>query len=150
MMIRRSGALAALSAALFLAGCAGSGSDLAAGASVPSASVDPATSGSPVADPSTTVDPSATAGAAKPGSSGSAKVAAGATETLTGQVIAGVEPGCLVLTGPRGAHLLVVNGDAAKTVKVGTTVTVTGHAEPGMMTTCQQGTPFVVSAARVG
>ena len=33
-------------------------------------------------------------------------------------------------------------------LKPGARVEVTGHAEPGMMTTCQQGTPFVVESAR--
>jgi hypothetical protein len=147
MMIRRSAALAALSAALFLAGCAGD----TTGTGSPGGSSDAASSAAPPPSSAPVVDPSAPGGSTvkpKPGTSGVPKPEAGAVETLTGQVIAGVEPGCLVLTGPRGSHLLIVSGDEAKTVKVGATVTVTGSANPGMVTTCQQGTPFVVTAAK--
>jgi hypothetical protein len=70
----------------------------------------------------------------------------GVVETLTGPVTAGVEPGCLILTTARGPHLLVVSGAMTRSLQVGTTMTVTGRAEPGMVTTCQQGTPFVVTS----
>jgi hypothetical protein len=142
MMIRRSVALGALSAALFLAGCAGN----TTGTGSPDGSSAPAPSTAPVVDPGA---PGGSATVPKPGTSSVPKPAAGAVETLTGQVIAGVEPGCLILTSPRGSHLLIVSGDEAKTVKVGATVTVTGSANPDMVTTCQQGTPFVVTAAKV-
>ncbi|TDC24892.1 hypothetical protein E1211_31355 [Micromonospora sp. 15K316] len=65
----------------------------------------------------------------------------GATE-LTGTVVAGVEPNCLLLDG----YLLI--GGPRDVLAVGAEVTVTGRVQPGMMTTCQQGTPFVVEAAR--
>ncbi|MFR9776300.1 hypothetical protein ACL02O_09575 [Micromonospora sp. MS34] len=63
-------------------------------------------------------------------------------QTLTGTVEAGVEPNCLLLDG----YLLV--GGPRDVLRPGTKVTVTGQAQPDMMTTCQQGTPFVVEAAR--
>ncbi|SCG50964.1 hypothetical protein [Micromonospora humi] len=64
--------------------------------------------------------------------------------TLSGTIRAGVEPNCLLLDD----HLLV--GGPRDLLKAGATVEVTGRPEPGMMTTCQQGTPFVVESARRG
>ncbi|HET9517544.1 MAG TPA: hypothetical protein VFO77_07465 [Actinoplanes sp.] len=85
-----------------------------------------------------------TSSAPVPPSTGKAQPAAG--QRLTGQVEAGVEPGCLVLTGARGTHLLIVPAKLKRVLEAGDTVTITGRAEPGMVTTCQQGTPFVVTA----
>ncbi len=62
--------------------------------------------------------------------------------TVTGTIRAGVEPNCLLLDD----HLLV--GGPRDVLTPGTRVEVTGRPEPGMMTTCQQGTPFVVESAR--
>ncbi|WP_344933880.1 hypothetical protein [Actinoplanes nipponensis] len=60
-------------------------------------------------------------------------------------ITAGVEPNCLLLDD----HLLIINDDKQRAAaRAGATVTVTGRAEPGMMTTCQQGTPFVVATLR--
>jgi hypothetical protein len=60
---------------------------------------------------------------------------------LTGVVTAGVEPGCLLLDG-----YLLVGGDPT-VVRTGARVRVTGRVESDLLTTCQQGTPFRVSAA---
>lgn len=64
--------------------------------------------------------------------------------TLTGEVISGVEPGCVLLETDAGQFLLF--GEAAEQVQVGATATVRGEAKPDMATTCQQGVPFEVSA----
>ncbi|MGS2614281.1 hypothetical protein ACVCAH_07080 [Micromonospora sp. LZ34] len=64
--------------------------------------------------------------------------------TLTGTVTAGVEPNCVLLDG----YLLI--GGPRDVLTAGAKVTVTGRAQPGMMTTCQQGVPFVVESARRG
>jgi hypothetical protein len=133
MMTRRSGALAAFTAVLLLAGCAGENADTGAGAPP----------GAPSSAPGAPVDPSA--GVPVP-DAGSANPSPGAVEKLTGPITAGVEPGCLILTTERGPHLLVSSGPVTKSLKAGTTMTVTGRAEPGMITTCQQGTPFVVTS----
>ncbi|MET8549980.1 hypothetical protein ABZ356_05120 [Micromonospora zamorensis] len=98
----------------------------------------------PTALPST-VDPTPPAGPKtpkppKPGGP-STPPGVGAT-TLTGTVQGGVEPNCVLLDG----YLLV--GGPRDVLTPGARVEVTGRAEPGMMTTCQQGTPFVVTAAR--
>lgn len=89
-----------------------------------------ATPGGPV-DPTPTVPPK---GPTKPPPAGDT--------TLTGTIQAGVEPNCLLLDG----NLLI--GGPRDVLKPGARVTVTGRSQPGMMTTCQQGTPFVVEAAR--
>lgn len=62
--------------------------------------------------------------------------------TVRGTVAAGVEAGCLILdTGT--AQYLLLGADPAIAV-AGAEVEVTGRAQPGQMTTCQQGTPFEV------
>lgn len=105
---------------LALAGCANTDSGAAAPAPAPASSAPAPASSAP-----------ATASPAK--------------ETLTGSITAGVEPDCLLLDD----HLLIIQDPELKSAaKVGATVTVTGRVEPGMMTTCQQGTPFVVTALR--
>lgn len=77
--------------------------------------------------------------------SGTVKPPAGEVQTLTGTISAGVEPNCLLL----GEHLLIIGDPQLQSAaKVGATVTVTGRAEQGTMTTCQQGTPFIVATLR--
>ncbi|MEV6239138.1 hypothetical protein [Lentzea sp. NPDC051838] len=67
----------------------------------------------------------------------------GAT-TLRGMVSAGVEVGCLILNTSTEQYLLL-GADPAIAMN-GAAVEVTGKAEPGAMTTCQQGTPFRVES----
>ncbi len=69
--------------------------------------------------------------------------------TVRGTVAAGVEAGCLILDTGTTQYLLL-GADPAIAV-AGAQVEVTGRAEPGAMTTCQQGTPFAVQKTqRVG
>ncbi|GAA0251437.1 hypothetical protein GCM10010492_59760 [Saccharothrix mutabilis subsp. mutabilis] len=68
-----------------------------------------------------------------------------ATTTLRGEVVAGVEPGCLVLMTDRGQYLLL--GGDPQVVRAGARVVVEGTPEPDQATTCQQGTPFTVHKA---
>jgi hypothetical protein len=63
--------------------------------------------------------------------------------TLTGEVAEGVEANCLVLQTDTGEYLLI--GEATQDLPIGETVTVRGQPQPGMATTCQQGTPFEVT-----
>ena len=75
---------------------------------------------------------------------------AGAGQTLTGIVSAGVESGCLVLTvtqGQRDTWLLV---GSTTGITPGARVTVRGSPAPDLATRCQQGTPFVVEAVEPG
>src|SRR6266542_2925716 len=112
MLIRRSGVLAALVAALFVAGCARSttGSD-STGTPGATGSV---SSGAPGPDGSTSAGATGSVSRGTPGSAppseeptGTKPPAATGSETLSGTVTAGVEPHCLLLTGNGPAHLLL-------------------------------------------
>ena len=61
--------------------------------------------------------------------------------TLTGTAQPGVETGCLLLRG----YLLV--GGPRDLLGGGRPVRVTGRVQPDLVTTCQQGTPFLVDSA---
>lgn len=62
-------------------------------------------------------------------------------QELTGTVSAGVEYGCLLL----GRYQLI--GGPRDVLRPGARVKVVGRPQPRMITTAQQGTPFVVTAA---
>ncbi|MFJ6195207.1 hypothetical protein [Micromonospora sp. NPDC092111] len=143
-------AFAVLVACAALTGCGGQGGDGAAGpsptATGPASS--PAASGTPSAPPTTALPPAPPAssipppGGAKPPPGGPRlPPGPGATE-LTGTVESGVEPGCLLLDG----HQLI--GGPRDVLAVGARVSVTGRAQPDLVSTCQQGIPFVVESAR--
>lgn len=138
MVIRRTPALTALLVVVLAAsGCArDAGTGDSAGAPAPA----PATSSAaPAPAPESTAQP-------EPDKSG----AAGA-QTISGTVTAGVEPGCLLLTGDGGEHLLVFDDPAMRPdATIGSKLTVTGEAQPGQMSTCQQGIPFRVTSVRQG
>ncbi len=100
-----------------------------------SESSNPATPAAPrsvMASPPTRT-PKMPAGPSKPPPVGAA--------TLTGTVQAGVESGCLLLDG-----YLLVGGPRAVLIP-GASVLVTGKVQPDLMTTCQQGIPFLVETA---
>ncbi|MBM2621689.1 hypothetical protein JIG36_39915 [Actinoplanes sp. LDG1-06] len=72
-------------------------------------------------------------------------------QTITGTVTAGVEPNCLLLTDSNGSHLLIFDDPAMKAdAAAGSKVKISGHSEPGMMSTCQQGVPFIVTSVEKG
>jgi hypothetical protein len=110
-----------LLAGLLAAGCADPGDDSGAGQG---ATTVPTT---PPANPATT------APTQPPGE-----------VTVTGVVAEGVEAGCLLLDGG-GRRYLLVGGDRGK-LRTGARVTVTGRVDRGLLSTCQQGEPLVVSA----
>jgi surface antigen len=136
MVTRRSAALgsAALLLALALAGCAGNGTGTAA------------------PGPSDVIDlPSVSASAEPTTEPSGAKPTASGAETISGTVIAGVEPNCLVLQDAKGSHLLVFDDKALRAeAPVGAKVTLTGTSKPAMMSTCQQGVPFIVTSVKAG
>lgn len=68
--------------------------------------------------------------------------------SVSGEVVEGVEAGCLLLQTP-GTLYLLIGGDRAA-LQVGKRVTVVGTPQPGLMSTCQQGTPFQVVSVRSG
>ena len=135
-------------AGLLLGACGGAPSaPVPAGSSAPA---DPA-SGAPTTAPPAPATPTAPpppATEVNPGeppqqpdnkAPGSGKPAA--PMTLTGVVTSGVEPGCILLNG----FLLI--GGPRETLRAGAKVTVTGRIQVGLLSTCQQGTPFVVETA---
>jgi hypothetical protein len=63
--------------------------------------------------------------------------------TLTGIVAAGVERQCLLL----GEYLLV--GGDRTVIRAGARLAVTGRVASDLVTTCQQGTPFVVISVQL-
>ena len=61
---------------------------------------------------------------------------------LTGTITSGVEYGCLMLNG------FQLIGGPRELLRPGTRVRVSGRPAPDMLTTAQQGVPFVVAAAQ--
>ena len=69
----------------------------------------------------------------------------GSDITLTGTLQEGVEGNCILLKTPDRLYQLI-GGDRSKLDgSKSSKVTVTGRVAVGMMTTCQQGTPFQVT-----
>jgi hypothetical protein len=126
-------ALVALAVLLVTAGCARA-DDTAAPAPSPSQAA-------PTVEPSLPITDLPLPSKPAPGAAGA--------QTLTGTVTSGVEPGCVLLSGSAGSHLLIFDDPTLKAKATsGSRVVVTGKADPGMMTTCQQGTPFLVTDIR--
>jgi hypothetical protein len=73
---------------------------------------------------------------------------AGELMTLRGTVTEGVEAGCLLLKS--GAVSYLLQGPAARELKPGDRVEVDGRVAEGMLSICQQGTIFTVTAVRPG
>ena len=69
-------------------------------------------------------------------------------KTVRGTVSAGAESGCTLLSTP-GEQYLLLGADPAIAV-AGAVVEVSGRADPGATTTCQQGTPFHVTRTQRG
>jgi hypothetical protein len=64
--------------------------------------------------------------------------------TIDGVIEAGVEPGCKVLTAGNTHFLVLGGGD----VPLGVPVRVEGTLQPGVLSTCQQGTPLRVTSVK--
>ncbi|MEU5873965.1 hypothetical protein AB0A73_20710 [Glycomyces sp. NPDC047369] len=133
-----------LLAALTACGAGGSGSeDSSATPTTTSPSESPTaatTEESPVPDETSIpdLDPTMGGDTSKPGSS--------SVTTISGTVEAGVESGCLVLTYEGTVYGIFGSFDSS-VVYAGAQVTLHGTVDAGMMSTCQQGTPFVVQEA---
>lgn len=125
-----------------LAACGQAGRSSQPGGSV-SASATPeptaSTGASPSLSPSASGQPSV--GSTFTGSKGPGQM------TIRGQVQEGVEPGCMLLKSDNGTSYLLVGGDRA-VISAGGRLEVVGQPQPGLMTTCQQGTPFEVAELR--
>src|SRR5439155_12391405 len=105
----------------------------------PSPSTSPSDSTSPL--PPSTPNPPSTTPASPPLSPAAGEL------TLTGTVEQGVEHGCLVMKSG-GQLYLLLEGDPA-VIKPSARVTVVGQPAKGLITYCQQGTPFKVRTARL-
>ncbi|SDL55329.1 hypothetical protein SAMN05216298_4340 [Glycomyces sambucus] len=124
-----------------LTGCGadGSGSEDETSAAPTTASATPTdatTEESPVPDETTSFPPLDET--SKPGG--------GSATTITGTIESGVESGCLVLEFEGTVYGIFGSFDSS-VVYAGAQVTLHGVVDTGMMSTCQQGTPFVVSEA---
>jgi len=139
-MVKRT--VPALLLLVLAAGCANNATD--SGAAAPAAA--PSPSASDVID--LPLPSAKTSGPAGEPSSG--RPAAGG-QTITGTVTAGVEPNCLLLTDSAGSHLLIFDDPAMRAdAAVGSKVKIVGKAQPNMMSTCQQGVPFIVVSVEKG
>lgn len=140
MLTRRSAA--ALGLIVCLAGCANSPATSPSGAAASDSA--PVSAPAPTSSaPAPSTEPTTEPSGAKPTATGA--------ETITGTVEAGVEPGCLLLRDSKGSHLLFFDDAAMRTdAAVGKKVTLTGRSAPTMMSTCQQGIPFIVTSVSAG
>lgn len=68
--------------------------------------------------------------------------------TLRGTAEEGVEAGCVIFRADGGSTYLLLGGDRT-VVAPGRRLEIVGRPDPDILTTCQQGTPFRVSHARV-
>jgi hypothetical protein len=82
-------------------------------------------------------------GTVKPGPTG-IPVGSPRAVTIDGVIEAGVEPGCKVLTAGNTRYLILGGGD----VPLGVPVRVEGTLQPGVLSTCQQGTPLRVTTVK--
>jgi hypothetical protein len=138
LRILAAGAVSLGALSLGLTGCGSP--DKAGDSAAPPA---PSTSGTATGSASPSSTGTTPPGIGQPIPSGSA--AAGGEQTLVGEIQDGVEPNCTLLRAGDKLWLLV-GGDRTKLKNsVGTKVSVRGAPAPGMMTTCQQGTPFKVT-----
>jgi hypothetical protein len=139
-------ALSAVLMCMVLGACAQGGGTPpveAAGSSVTSPAAEPSPTSpnpSPVnPGPTGTENPPAPT---PPGKTGTGPGKPAGPTTMTGTITAGVEPNCLLMDG-----YLLVGGDRTM-LRSGARVTVTGRVQTDLMTTCQQGTPFIVESAQ--
>jgi hypothetical protein len=111
----------------------------------------PSTSAAPTTSPETTANeespvPDETTPYLDPSLGDSSKPGSDAQTTISGTVESGVESGCLVLEHDGTVYGIFGNFDSS-VVYAGAEVTLHGKVDTGMMSTCQQGTPFVVEDA---
>jgi hypothetical protein len=139
MGTRRLAALGtALVAAVLLVGCANASPSTVGS---PGGSMSASPSGEPSAQPSGSPQPPFTF-SPEPGKSGQAQP----EQTISGQVEAGVERGCLILRDSTGTYQLL--GGDPTIVYAGADVSLTGHVVTGVMSYCMQGKPFQITQAR--
>src|SRR5262245_54180911 len=67
--------------------------------------------------------------------------------TMRGVIQEGVERGCILLAAENGQLYLLLSGDRSL-MTAERRVEVSGSVKTGIVTTCQQGTPFAVTSIR--
>jgi hypothetical protein len=135
--------LAALLAALLAGGSlAGCGGDTGDGSAQPGDTAQ--TGGTVPGDPGSTALPPS--GRVYPPSDPAQSKNTTGEMTITGQVVEGVESGCLVMQSG-GTTYQLIGGDK-QVLRAGSSVVVRGRPNPGLATICQQGTPFEVTEVR--
>jgi hypothetical protein len=87
--------------------------------------------------------PSSGGGGVHPGPTG-IPIGTGKPVTVDGTIEAGVEPGCRVLTAGSTRYLVLGADDAP----MGVPVRVEGVLQPGVLSTCQQGTPLRATSVK--
>ena len=133
-------ALVVAAAAVLLAGCGNATLQPGSG------STDQPSAGAPSSTPSSNPMPvpsSSRGGTFRPGPTG-IPVGSPKAVTIDGIIEAGVEPGCKVLTAGNTRYLILGGGD----VPMGVPVRVEGTLQPGVLSTCQQGTPLRVTSVK--
>jgi hypothetical protein len=150
MGTRRLAAVVAVLAAL-LAGCAARSDDAPApGGSLPTPSTPGDRSGGPTAGPPGSPGPGRPVPSRLPPIPATPVPPSPTGDlTLTGTVVEGVEANCLLLDSPAGSYLLLAQPGVDRSLfRVGARITVRGRVGADIMTTCQQGTPFMVVEVR--
>jgi hypothetical protein len=87
--------------------------------------------------------PTSAGGGVHPGPTG-IPIGTGKPVTIDGIIEAGVEPGCKILTAGNTRYLILGAQDAPMDVPV----RVEGVLQPGVLSTCQQGTPLRVTSVK--
>lgn len=71
--------------------------------------------------------------------------------TISGELVEGVEPRCLLLRSGAAEYLVVAGPQVDRSALTpGTRVTVRGRLAPDLLSTCQQGAPLIVTEVRPG
>lgn len=126
-------ALPAAAGSLLLSGCGDPTTEPGGGPATvaPSSSAAPAPTGKRPGGPLPSMPPDLPTASGKP-------------VTIDGVVEEGVEPGCKVLTSGNTSYLVL----GGKDVPTGVPVRVEGVLQPGVLSTCQQGTPLRVTGVQ--
>ncbi|HEX5543073.1 MAG TPA: hypothetical protein VFX60_16175 [Micromonospora sp.] len=135
--------VSAMVAVFMLGACGGTNPQPEPGGPVHSSPAQPSPTGQPGSPSATPTGQPGRPSPTPPAGPGSAPPGMPTTkpQTLTGTITEGVEPNCLLLD----EYLLV--GGPRDVLRPGARVKVTGQVRSDLMTTCQQGTPFLVERA---
>jgi hypothetical protein len=143
-------ALPVVGGALLLSGCGNAtdratdrATDQAAGGDPTTAAPTTTAVPTPVPVPSTPSSVPTGTATKRPGPPG-IPIGTGRPITVDGIVEGGVEPGCKVLTSGSTMYLIL----GGKDVPLGVPVRVEGILQPGVLSTCQQGTPLRVTSVK--